>query len=96
MNNWFRANSSLDLVYSVEDLTKLPCTSDKDLHNFRHQWNMITGNMADELKDKSLEHILVSKLQNVRDLGEDLAHYYYAKEGTPDRSYQFVRPRIDD
>ncbi len=96
VNNWLRTNTSLDLVYSVEDLTRLQCTSDKDLHNFRHKWNMITGSMVDELKDKSLENILVSKLTNVRDSSEDLAHYYRAKEGTPDRSYQFLRARIDD
>ncbi len=83
------------MVYSIEDLTRLQCSGDKDLHSFRHKWNVITGNMIDELTDKSLENILVSKLANVRELSEDLAHYYRAPEGSADRSYRYLRARID-
>ncbi len=95
VNNFCRASSTLDTVYSIEDLTKLQCSGDKHLHNFRHRWNVITGNMIDKLQDKSLENILVSKLVSVRELSEDLAHYYRAAEGSADVSYQYLRARID-
>ncbi len=61
------------MVYTVEDLTRVQCAGDKDLHNFRYRWNNIVGNMADQLPDRTLENILVNKLANARELTEDLA-----------------------
>ncbi len=95
VNHFFRTNPSLDMVYRVEDLTRLQCAGDKDLHNFRHRWNMITGNMLDKLHDKTLEHMLVSTLATVKYLAEGLAHYYRQPEDSQDKSYQVLRTCID-
>ncbi len=68
VNHFFRTTPSLDMVYRVEDLSRLQCGGDKDLHNFRHRWDMITSNMADKLQDTTLENTLVSKLVPVKEM----------------------------
>ena len=89
--DFFKTNRSLDVIYSVEDLTSLQWMGDKDMHTFRFYWDQITGTLRDRLDEATLANILVKKLEKSAELSEDIARYYRQNDGDKDHSYTYLR-----
>ena len=68
INEFFKTNVHMALVYNVTDLTSLKYPGDKNMHTLRHQWGMILASMADNLGDKTLATIFLQKLEHSTEL----------------------------
>ena len=87
MLRYYATTESLDLVYSIEHLTRLTWMGDNEMHTFRDTWDNI---MVNSLAEVSKRDLLFRKMEQSKELAEDLAHYRRLPEGHEDKSYSWL------
>ena len=93
--DYFRTNSDMSVVYTVQDLTGLEWLGDKNMHSFRHYWDAMTQKVRNELNESTLADILLAKLEKSVELKEDIRHYQRQREGHEDKTYSYLLGCMD-
>jgi hypothetical protein len=88
---YYTTTERLDLVYSIEHLSKLSWVGDNEMHTFRDTWDNILCNMVDNLAEISKRDLLFRKMEGSKELSEDMAHYRRLPEGHEDKSYAWLQ-----
>ena len=91
----FKTNEEVGSLYSVEDLLKVTLVQD-DLTTFLHNWESVIAGMSHIPDETTLRDIFLRQIRKSQKIKFDLERYDRAKEGTPERSYEFLKESIRD
>ena len=86
----FKTNEEVGSLYSVEDLLKVTLVQD-DLTTFLHNWESVIAGMSHIPDETTLRDIFLRQIRKSQKIKFDLERYDRAKEGTPERSYEFLK-----
>ena len=95
INEHFRTSTTTDSYYDVLDLAELSYPGDAKMTTFFYLWDICISSMDPKLPDDTLRDILVKKLKSSQAIKEDLAHYNRLDHGHPEKTYQWIRGRMD-
>eukprot|EP00972_Heterocapsa_arctica_P019086 2817239-Heterocapsa_arctica.AAC.1 len=76
----------MDISYGVEDLSELKCHGDHSIPYFLFLWRQIVARMKVQLPQEMLREVLHRKMEGIKLMEVDLAHYDRQDEGHPDRT----------
>jgi hypothetical protein len=83
-------------MYSIEDLSLMPFTSDKDLQGFLNKWDEILACIdIAKLEGPVLAQMFQKKLLNSQVMKTEVNHWRRLKVGHEDRTYEWLRDSVE-
>ena len=95
IRSYYRTNLNMTMVYNITDLVGLQWRGDRDIDGFVYWWDYILATMRSPPNSETLRDILISKLENSGVLKEDIAHFHILPFDDPNRTYEYLRDRLD-
>jgi hypothetical protein len=96
MSREFDVNTDLGFMYSIEDLSLMPFTSDKDLQGFLNKWDEISASIEmDKIKPATVAQMFQKKLLGSTILKSEVAVWRRLDKDHPDKTYQWLRDCIE-
>ena len=87
--HYFKTNEEAGSLYSIEDLLKVQLSGD-DLSSFIHNWESVIAGLNHQPEETTLRDILLRQLRSSGKLKFDLEVYDRAKEGSEQRTYEYL------
>ena len=87
--HYFKTNEEAGSLYSIEDLLKVQLSGD-DLSTFIHNWESVIAGLNHQPEETTLRDILLRQLRSSGKLKFDLEVYDRAKEGSEQRTYEYL------
>jgi hypothetical protein len=92
----FDVNMDLGFMYSIEDLSLMPFTSDKDLQGFLNKWDEILACIdIAKLEGPVLAQMFQKKLLTSQVMKTEVNHWRRLKVGHEDRTYEWLRDAVE-
>jgi len=82
-------------VDTITYLVGLQWRGDRDIDAFVYWWDYILATIRSPPTSETLRDILISKLEHSSVLNEDIAHFHRLPFDDPNRTYEYLRDRLD-
>ena len=92
----FDVNTDLGFMYSIEDLSLMPFTGDKDLQGFLNKWDEILSCVSiDKIEPATLAKMFQKKLLGSTIMKAEVARWRRLETGHADKTYEWLRRCIE-
>ena len=92
----FKVNADIGFTYSLEDLSILAYTGDKNLQQFVNKWDTILAELeVDKIGPSTLARMFENKLMTSKLLESEVRHFRRLPAGHADKTYKWLRDMID-
>jgi hypothetical protein len=92
----FDVNTNLGFMYSIEDLSLMPFTSDKDLQGFLNHWDEISASIQmDKVEPATLANMFQKKLLGSTIMKPDVTIWRRLKNDDPNKTYAYLRDCVE-
>ena len=92
----FDVNVDLGHMYSIEDLSLRPFTSDKDLQGFLNKWDEICACVdIVKLEPATLSQMFQKKLKESKVMTTEVTHWRRLDANDPNKTYEWLRKSVE-
>ena len=88
--DYFRLNADMTMLYNLEDIVGLSYPGDNRIHEFYRLWMMMVKECEVQLPERTLRHMLVTKLEKSKKLEPDIAYFHRLPDSDPQKTYQYL------